>query len=179
MEKLNTYGSIKMKKLLLLLLCMPLIGMGQDLKVVETNDDDQGVVDENEWEDTEIEEKNDPTKPFISTGEMPVFKDSCDLSMSESEKEMCTQTNILKFIAKNFRYPEIAKANGIEGKVWVEFVIEKDGKVGRVKIVRSLDPYIDKEAIRVLESLPEFEPGKDFGKPAAVKYTVPIQCSLE
>ena len=168
-----------MKKLLLLLLCVPLIGFGQDLKVVETNDDDQGVVDENEWEDTEIEEKNEPNRIFIRVGEMPVFKDSCDLSMSESEKEGCTQKNVIKFISKNVKYPEIAKVNGIEGRVIIEFVVEKDGKVGEVKILRGVDKYIDREAIRVIESLPDFHPGNDeFGKPVRVKYTIPIAFTL-
>ena len=117
---------------------------------------------------------------WITVEQMPVFKDSCDLSMSESEKERCTQKNIMKFIAKNFRYPEIAKANGIEGRVIVTFVVEKDGTVGRVEIMpgTELDKDIDKEAIRVIEALPLFEPGKQIGKAVPVKYTVPIKCTL-
>jgi protein TonB len=123
--------------------------------------------DENEM--IEIEEE-DFSEPFISVEQMPRFGDCTD--------ETCTQTEIMKFIARNFKYPEIAKANGVEGRVILEFVVEKNGKVGRVKILKGLDKHIDKAAINVVEKLPVFTPGKQIGKAVPVKYTVPIKCSL-
>ena len=117
----------------------------------------------------EIEEE-EFAEPFISVEQMPMLGDCKD--------EMCTQTEIMKFIARKFKYPEIAKANGIEGRVILEFVVEKDGKVGRVKILRGLDKYIDEAAIEVIESLPIFTPGRQIGKAVPVKYTVPIKCTL-
>ena len=110
------------------------------------------------------------SEPFISVEQMPMLGDCTD--------EVCTQTEIMKFIARNFRYPEIAKANGVEGRVILEFVVEKDGKVGRVKILRGIDKHVDKACVKVVEDLPEFSPGKQIGKAVPVKYTVPIKCTL-
>ena len=70
------------------------------------------------------------------------------------------------------------KFDGIEGRVIIEFVIEKDGTVGRVKTLRGLDRYIDKACIDIIESMPRFKPGKQRGKLVPVKYTVPIKCTL-
>ena len=121
-------------------------------------------------QDMEMMEEEEFSEPFISVEQMPMLGDCKD--------ETCTQTEIMKFIARNFKYPEIAKANGVEGRVILEFVVEKNGKVGRVKILKGLDKHIDKAAINVVEKLPEFTPGKQIGKAVPVKYTVPIKCSL-
>ena len=98
--------------------------------------------------------------------------------LGKCKDEDCTQSEIMRFIARNFKYPEIAKANGIEGRVIIEFVVEKSGKVGRVKILLGLDKHVDKAAIEVVESLPIFTPGRQIGKAVPVKYTVPIKCTL-
>jgi len=121
-------------------------------------------------QEMEMMEEEEFSEPFISVEQMPMLGDCKD--------ETCTQTEIMKFIARNFKYPEIAKANGVEGRVILEFVVEKNGKVGRVKILKGLDKHIDKAAINVVEKLPEFTPGKQIGKAVPVKYTVPIKCSL-
>ena len=128
---------------------------------------DDAETDQEEMMDFEEEEF---AEPFISVEQMPMIGNCSD--------EACTQTEIMKFIARNFKYPEIAKANGVEGRVILEFVVEKDGKVGRVKILRGLDKHVDKAAVEVVEKLPSFIPGKQIGKPVPVKYTVPIKCTL-
>ena len=125
----------------------------------ETDQDDMIEIEEEEF-----------SEPFISVEQMPMLGDCKD--------EECTQSEIMKFISRNFKYPEIAKANGVEGKVILEFVVEKDGKVGRVKILRGLDKHVDKACIKVVEDLPDFSPGKQIGKAVPVKYTVPIKCTL-
>ena len=125
----------------------------------ETDQDDMIEIEEEEF-----------AEPFISVEQMPMIGDCKD--------EECTQREIMKFIARNFKYPEIAKANGVEGRVILEFVVEKNGKVGRVKILRGLDKHIDKACIKVVEDLPVFSPGRQIGKAVPVKYTVPIKCTL-
>lgn len=81
---------------------------------------------------------------------------------------------LLKYIAKNLKYPVIAQENGIQGKVILRFVVNAQGHVENVKVIRSLDPYCDKEAIRVVKSLPQWIPGKQNGRNVPVYYTCPI-----
>jgi len=86
---------------------------------------------------------------------------------------------LLKWVADHLRYPSIAQENGIQGKVTVQFVVTKTGAVGQVKILRGKDPELDKEAIRVVKSLPKFTPGKMNGHPVNVYYTLPITFRLQ
>lgn len=81
---------------------------------------------------------------------------------------------LLADIDKNIRYPSVAKENGIDGKVVVQFVVTKRGTVGEVKVVCGKDPDLDKEAKRVVKTLKRFNPGKINGKPVSVWYTLPI-----
>jgi len=87
---------------------------------------------------------------------------------------------MLEFINKNIIHPPIAQCyNGVEGKVICRFVVEKDGSVSNVSVIRSLDPACDKEAVRILKLLPNFIPGKQNGKVVRVYYTVPVTFRLE
>lgn len=83
-----------------------------------------------------------------------------------------------KYIAENVNYPEVAKKNGIQGKVYVTFVVDVDGSSTAVKIARGVDPSLDKEALRVVSSMPTWAPGKQDGKAVKVAYTVPINFAL-
>jgi protein TonB len=82
------------------------------------------------------------------------------------------------FISQNVKYPDKAKKQGVQGKVFVSFVINKKGEVRNAKIERGVSPEIDKEAIRVIKSMPKWTPGKEKGKPAKVQFTVPINFAL-
>ena len=84
-----------------------------------------------------------------------------------------------RWVAKNVRYPMIAQENNIQGKVFVQFVVEKDGSVSNVKVAKSVDPSLDKEAIRVVKAMPKWEPAKLRGKPVRVSCTIPIGFSLQ
>ncbi len=86
---------------------------------------------------------------------------------------------LLSYINKNIKYPVIAQENGIQGKVILRFVVSKTGMVDKVEVVRSLDPACDKEAIRVVKTLPKFIPGKQNGVNVAVWYTLPVTYRLE
>lgn len=85
----------------------------------------------------------------------------------------------LKFLAKNIKYPTIAQENGVQGRVIVQFVVNQDGSIVDPVVVRSVDPYLDKEALRVIKMMPKWKPGKQRGKAVRVKYTVPVTFKLQ
>ena len=86
---------------------------------------------------------------------------------------------LLKWVSDHIRYPAMAQENNIQGRVVVQFVVTKTGKVGEVKVLRSKDPDLDKEAVRVVESLPAFVPGKMNGHAVNVWYTLPVTFKLQ
>ena len=88
-------------------------------------------------------------------------------------------TELLKYISKNVRYPAIAQENGIEGRVIVRFVVEKDGTIGEVQVVKGVDASLDKEAVRVVKTLPQWVPGKQNGRSVRVWFTLPVTFRLE
>lgn len=78
------------------------------------------------------------------------------------------------FIAQNLKYPLIDLENGVQGRVLITFIVETDGSITDVKVARSVDPYIDKEAMRIVKAMPKWTPGKQDGKPVRVKYRLPV-----
>ncbi len=84
------------------------------------------------------------------------------------------QTALMQYLAKNIKYPTVAHEKGIQGRVIVNFVVRKDGSITDPKVVRSVDSYLDKEAIRVITSMPKWKPGIQRGQPVNVKYTIPV-----
>jgi protein TonB len=86
---------------------------------------------------------------------------------------------LIEYLALSVKYPVVAEENGIQGRVVCTVVIEKDGSVNEVKVVRSVDPSLDKEAIRVLRSMPRWIPGENNGMPCRVKYTLPVTFKLQ
>ena len=90
------------------------------------------------------------------------------------------QQALFKYLSENVKYPVIAQENGIQGRVICQFVVNKDGAIVDVEVVRSGgDPSLDKEAIRVIKSMPKWNPGKQRGKAVRVKYTVPVNFRLQ
>lgn len=114
-----------------------------------------------------VEEKKapEPEKIFTAVEESPKFPGG--------------DAELYKWLNKNTRYPEMAAQNNIQGRVTVQFVVEKNGSVGEVKVVRGKDPDLDKEAVRVVKSLPKFIPGKMNGQSVRVWYTLPINFKLQ
>ena len=86
---------------------------------------------------------------------------------------------LMKFLSSHINYPPMAAENDVQGKVIVQFVVDKTGKVGEVKVVRSVDKDLDHEAIRVCQALPKFTPGRQNGRPVSVWYTLLIQFKLQ
>lgn len=107
---------------------------------------------------------NEKSDVYRTVDEMPVYPGGNDA--------------LRNFITQNVTYPEKAKKEGIRGKVFVSFVINKKGEVTKAKIERGVSPELDKEALRVIKSLSKWTPGKEKGKLAKVQFTVPINFAL-
>ena len=88
------------------------------------------------------------------------------------------QIAMLKYIMENMKYPEQAMKEGIQGRVAVRFIVEKDGSISDVKPILSVHPLLDKEAVRVVKSMPKWSPGKQNGKPVRVRFNVPVMFKL-
>ena len=88
------------------------------------------------------------------------------------------QIAMLQYLMKNIKYPEQAVKEGIQGRVTVSFIVEKDGRVSNVRLLRSVQPSLDKEAIRVVKSMPKWTPGKQNGKPVRVRFNLPVMFKL-
>lgn len=127
--------------------------------------DDVTVVREIKNEVVVEEKKPEPEKIFTAVEEPPTFPGG--------EKAM------YEFLRKNIRYPEMAQQNNIQGRVVVQFVVEKNGAIGEVKVARGKDPDLDKEAVRVVKSMPNFIPGKMNGQSVRVWYTLPVSFQLK
>ncbi len=130
----------------------------------QTEVKDQEVVEVKETK-AEVQEAEPEEVPFVVVEEMPQFPGGNDA--------------LLKFIGEHTTYPEIAKENNIQGRVIVRFCVTAKGGVSQVSILKGVDPELDKEAIRVVNTLPLFKPGKQGGKPVPVWYMVPITFALK
>ena len=89
------------------------------------------------------------------------------------------QGALMAFLSSNIKYPVVAQENGVQGRVIVGFVVEKDGSISDVKVMRSVDPSLDREAQRVVRAMPRWKPGKQNGSAVRVKYTVPVVFRLQ
>lgn len=112
------------------------------------------------------EEPIEEEEIFYIAEDMPLFngKDASD--------------SFREYVAKNLKYPNIAAENGIQGTVYIQFVVEPSGLVSNVKVLRGVDPSLDKEAVRIVQSSPKWTPGKQRGKPVRVSFTFPITFKL-
>ncbi len=86
---------------------------------------------------------------------------------------------LMKYLSENIKYPVVAQENGIQGRVVVSFVVERDGSITDVRVVKSVDPSLDKEAMRVVKGMPNWIPGKQNGSAVRVKYNVPVAFRLQ
>ncbi len=141
------------------------------IESTETSQDEEII----EVEDVVVEEmEEDLDVPFSVIEDVPVFP-GCE---NEKDKRACFNSMIQKHISKNFRYPEIAQEMGIQGRVNVMFVIQKDGSIGGVRI-RGPDKNLEKEAARIIDKLPKMTPGKQRGRAVRVPFSIPITFKLQ
>ena len=145
------------------------------LNVVEDNVETESIEVNTEETETEVViaapveapvEEEEEEVVFVVVESMPEFPGG--------------QQALFKYLSENVKYPVIAQENGIQGRVICQFVVNKDGSIVDVEVVRSGgDASLDKEAIRVIKSMPKWKPGKQRGKPVRVKYTVPVNFKLQ
>lgn len=142
--------------------------------------DDASTIDEDlEILDAEDDSENKPVENPSDFGEYG-DEETGDDDIFQIVEDVPTFPfgDVSKWIAKNVKYPQIAAENNIQGKVFMNFVIEKDGSITDVKVLRGVDPTLDKEAIRVIKSMPKWKPGKQRGKPVRVSFNLPITFTL-
>lgn len=133
---------------------------------------DQEVIEIEEVEVGEIDE--DISVPFAVIEDVPIFP-GCE---GASDKKACFQEQMQKHIRKHFRYPEIAQEMGVQGRVNVMFVIQRDGSIGSIRM-RGPDKNLEAEALRIIELLPDMTPGKQRGRAVKVPFSIPITFRLQ
>ncbi len=146
------------------------------IEVLNIVEDDVEIEEELEIEDTEADQD---TEIEIEVYEEPEEEEIFGFYVLEDKPTFPGgEIGLMKYLVKHTKYPEIAKENDVTGKVYVQFVIDKKGKVTDVKLMRGVDPALDKEALRVVRALPDWKPGKQRGKPVKVSFQVPISFTL-
>lgn len=131
------------------------------------NEVDKNTVIDFKFYDDDDDEVIEESKPFVRVEEMPLFNGG------EPEVEFW------KYISKNLEYPGIAQENGVGGRVHVQFIVDEKGYVVDAKVLVPVDPALDSEALRVVNSSPRWTPGKQRGKPVKVIFTFPIIFKLQ
>ena len=143
--------------------------MDNDAKVeestIQASDDTQAAV-EVKYTPVEVEEEEVEEEQIFQiveeTAEFPGGMSEC-----------------MKWLSKEIKYPTISQENGVQGRVIVQFVVNRDGSIVDAKIARGVDPYLDKEALRVVNKMPKWKPGKQRGKAVRQQYTLPVMFRLQ
>ena len=145
-----------MKKLFLLLLFIPIVSFGQEIQKQNKTFDKL-------------------KQTHLNLDDVPMFR-SCK-NVFKSQRRECFQNKMTKHIRKHFYYPKYAFNRGIQGRVFVQFIIEKDGSISEIK-TRGADKSLEKAALKIIKKLPKLIPGKANGKPVRVPYSIPITWQL-
>lgn len=146
-------------------------------EVEETVIESTETTQEEVIEDVEVlEEEVDVDVPFAIIEDVPLFP-GCE-RVAKSERRKCFQEKVQRHINKNFRYPEIAQEMGVQGRVYVQFVIDKDGSITSIR-TRGPDKNLEKEAHRIISKLPTMTPGKQRGRAVRVPFSIPITFRLQ
>ena len=154
------------------------------IEIVEDEEEvEETVIESTETNEEEIveiveveEEELDIDVPFAVIEDVPIFP-GCE-RVKKSDRRDCFQEKMNKHIRKNFRYPEIAQEMGIQGRVYVNFIIAKDGKITNIRM-RGPDKNLENEAQRIISRLPSMIPGKQRGRPVRVPFSIHITFRLQ
>lgn len=139
------------------------VELDEELEIMDTEMSQDDIVDFSNM--VFEEETRDEGEIFMIVEEMPEFPGGTEA--------------LQKYLAQSVRYPVIAQENGIQGRVYIQFVINQNGEVTNATILRGVDPSLDREALRVVEAMPKWKPGKQRNRPVRVSYTVPINFVLQ
>ncbi|NQU88415.1 MAG: TonB family protein, partial [Mariniphaga sp.] len=151
------------------------------VEVLNNVDDDVELDEELDIEDSEADDETFiDIAPILETSkEEEVVEDKVFLFAEQQPEFPGGARALYAYINNNVRYPVLAQENGIQGKVFVKFVVDVDGSVSNVEITRGVDSSLDKEAMRVIKSLPKFKPGKQHGRPVRVFFNSSINFQLQ
>lgn len=139
------------------------VELDEELEIMDTEMSQDDIVDFSNM--VYEEETRDEGEIFMIVEEMPEFPGGTEA--------------LQKYLAQSIDYPVIAQENGIQGRVYIQFVINQNGEVTNATIIRGVDPSLDREALRVVEAMPKWKPGKQRNRPVRVSYTVPINFVLQ
>lgn len=139
------------------------VELDEELEIMDTEMSQDDIVDFSKM--VFEEETRDEGEIFMIVEEMPEFPGGTEA--------------LHKYLAKSVNYPVIAQENGIQGRVYIQFVINQNGEVTNATILRGVDPSLDREALRVVEAMPNWKPGKQRNRPVRVSYIVPINFLLQ
>jgi protein TonB len=137
---------------------------------------DETLSEDDEYEIATVTEETEDVEedtPFVKVEQMPIFNPKKNKSYEEGLRDLFIT------MQKMTRYPVLAQENGIQGKVYVRFVVTKPGEIDNIKVVRSVDSSLDQEAIRVVSNLPKFKPGMQRNKPVSVWFSGYISFVLQ
>src|SRR5690554_5510293 len=146
------------------------------LNIVE---DDVELDDELEIMDTEMDQDQMVDFSDIVVGDEQRESDEVFMIVEEMPEFPGGPAALQKYLSSSVKYPVIAQENGIQGRVYIQFVISSKGEVTNAVVLRGVDPSLDKEALRVVENMPKWKPGKQRNRPVRVSYTVPINFVLQ
>ena len=135
-----------------------------DDDIMASIEDNQEWFDPQEYDYVVVEPEPEPDEVFMVVEDQPEFPGGT--------------AALLEYLRKNIKYPAICRENNIQGKVIVTFVVNKDGSIVDIEVAKSVNPSLDKEAIRVISQMPKWKPGSQRGKPVRVKYSVPVNFRL-
>jgi protein TonB len=137
--------------------------------------DEEEIEEELEIKDMDI---NEADSLVIVEEEEEIIEDQIFTIVEQMPKFRGGESDLLNYLSKNIKYPQMAKESGISGIVYVTFVVGKNGKVGEVGVLRGIGGGCDKEAVRVVKNMPDWKAGKQRGKPVSVQYNLPVRFVL-
>ena len=132
--------------------------------IMASTEDNTEWVDLDDYDVVEVEPEPEEEEIFMVVEDQPEFPGGT--------------AALLEYLRKNIKYPAICRENNIQGRVLVTFIVNKDGAIVDPEVVKSVNPSLDKEALRVISQMPNWKPGSQRGKPVRVKYTVPVNFRL-